>query len=625
MHFKLANIVSGESDKIKEYPELFVKTSAGLQFEDGKLLLRQGMDYDFATFLGCFSAAKWVEYTSLDKFFLHLELGGSATVRIFGFSYHFAQEKMYKKLLVDEIIDRQADLPIDADFSVYELIGIELIANETCTLDQAYWYTDIAKSRLRDVDLSIAITTCFKEEFVKANIALFEDIMASDEPIASHLQIHVVDNGNSLAAPLSSNENIYLHPNPNVGGSGGFARGMMESLETRFGASATHVLVMDDDVEVLPESFIRTYSLLSCVDEAHKNAVVAGAMMSIPVYNELYEDVGHLKTDGYYGPVKGEILDMSDINEVIANEAFPYNKPMQYSAFWYCCIPAGEIERLGLPMPYFIRVDDAEYGMRDPDRIFMTMNGICIWHISLDRNKFRNYLECFYVLRNSLITSAVSPSFERHCSLFSPDFFMGVIDRYIDREWRKFSYSNIELVLDGLEEFLNGPTALVDKDCSAEFKAKGKMKETNEPLDLADIDTDNIWETEGRSIQQRLIARFTKNGHVMTPKRLLGDMRPAAVPNDFYWSPNTRSHMRNTLYLLDDNYRTGFVHTRDQARFNELAKRYGQLLERYGQQAAYVREQWRAAFPYLTSPEFWKGYLNAQAIVQGMDSVPYEE
>ena len=77
---------------------------------------------------------------------------------------------------------------------------------------------------------------------------------------------------------------ISIVPNPNVGGAGGFARGMLEALA----GGATHVLLMDDDVHVSPESFKRTYNLLSLVKNCYKQAFLNGAMLSLEEPNLQY-------------------------------------------------------------------------------------------------------------------------------------------------------------------------------------------------------------------------------------------------------------------------------------------------------------------------------------------------
>ena len=88
----------------------------------------------------------------------------------------------------------------------------------------------------------------------------------------------VIDNGRTLDAETLSGDGVRVFPNKNVGGAGGFARGMIEAM--RLEKPATHVLLMDDDVQISTESLKRTYQLLSIVNDEYKDSYVSGAMMS---------------------------------------------------------------------------------------------------------------------------------------------------------------------------------------------------------------------------------------------------------------------------------------------------------------------------------------------------------
>ena len=76
---------------------------------------------------------------------------------------------------------------------------------------------------------------------------------------------------------------------------------MIESLEQN--PKATHVLLMDDDVEVLPESFIRTFNLLSLLKEEYAEAFLSGAMMSLEEPNLRTEDLGFFTAKGTFLPL----------------------------------------------------------------------------------------------------------------------------------------------------------------------------------------------------------------------------------------------------------------------------------------------------------------------------------
>ena len=89
----------------------------------------------------------------------------------------------------------------------------------------------------------------------------------------------MVDNGRTLSAEEIQTEHVMVHPNLNVGGAGGFTRGMLEAMDHK--EKPTHVLLMDDDVMILPESLIRTYNLLKIVRPEYEHHFISGAMLSM--------------------------------------------------------------------------------------------------------------------------------------------------------------------------------------------------------------------------------------------------------------------------------------------------------------------------------------------------------
>ena len=110
--------------------------------------------------------------------------------------------------------------------------------------------------------------------------------------------MHVIDNGCTLPYKELSTDKVTISPNENVGGAGGFARGMIESMEQD--VPATHVLLMDDDVEVSPESIMRTYNLLRIVKPEYSEAFVSGAMLNYEDVQDMKEDTGFIDPADWY-------------------------------------------------------------------------------------------------------------------------------------------------------------------------------------------------------------------------------------------------------------------------------------------------------------------------------------
>ena len=97
-------------------------------------------------------------------------------------------------------------------------------------------------------------------------------------------------------------EYIHIYPNQNVGGAGGFTRGILESMSAE--KKPTHIILMDDDVKILPESLIRTYTLLSLIKPEYDTHFISGAMLFMEHMNIQHEDVGYVHKDGSFGPRK---------------------------------------------------------------------------------------------------------------------------------------------------------------------------------------------------------------------------------------------------------------------------------------------------------------------------------
>ena len=235
----------------------------------------------------------------------------------------------------------------------------------------------------------------------------------------------------------------------------------------------------------------------------------------------------------------------------------------------------------------------------------MTMNGICVWHDSFGPSKFRANLECYYSVRNSLIIQTVSPSYDGE----DITFFDTLAKEHIEREFRKFAYNNVELVLQAIEDYMAGPEHLMQLD--AEEKMKSTTAMNSKSVDLGEFigaDMDDLWENKPRGFIKRSIMYLTRNGQRLFPSTLLSK-EPIAVPNDFLWAPNSRIFLRTKLIMLNEDKQTGVIRERDDKRFRELYARWNQDRKAFKVRKAEIAEKWREAYPHMKTIEFWEKYL----------------
>ena len=100
-----------------------------------------------------------------------------------------------------------------------------------------------------------------------------------------------------------------------------------------------------------------------------------------------------------------------------------------------------------LPLPFFIHIDDIEYGRRMGWPI-MTMNGIGVWHDSFENRK-QSAME-YYDMRNSLIMNALYEPrrpVEDTCKR---------VFRHLVHQMLKYRYDDQLLTLRAVEDFLEG-------------------------------------------------------------------------------------------------------------------------------------------------------------------------
>ena len=296
---------------------------------------------------------------------LHLVLGGGkAKISLLG--YHQAGLDTVRQEFGTEIVELEQGVEWEYEFpeNDEQMVGFELAAlSPELEIRAGYFTIEVDEKKLQPVKLAIATTTCRKEDFIRKNVGLIrQELLEQDTEVAQNLFLHVVDNGQTLTEKEIKGRHVYLHPNRNTGGSGGFSRGMIEAMRQK--PVATHVLLMDDDVLVLPESIYRTYMLLRALKPEYRECFVEGAMLHYEEPHLQHEDIGTVKyNERGLKPLKG-ILDQTLLANNLQTETIEPPAMGGYGAWWFCCIPAATIRREGLPLPLFVRFDDVEYGNR---------------------------------------------------------------------------------------------------------------------------------------------------------------------------------------------------------------------------------------------------------------------
>ncbi len=604
MKYKIQSLVLPTEDKHRVCRKLFYRGSFGILDKASQTLsIGYGQSCDFVTYINACSWRKWQKYTDAKKVELHLEFEGEAEITFLGYNKE-ALTIDRKEFDVKKFSNKtRKEIVYEFPENNEMMLGFEIAGLSKCTIYGGYFTVEIPKSSVNNVVLSLATTTCNKEEFIKKNVKLIEkEILSIDDEMSKNFYLHVVDNGRSLTEEDISGKHIYLHPNINAGGSGGFARGMMESLNQK--PKATHVLLMDDDVLVLPESIRRTYNLLKLLKPEYKETLISGAMLYYEKPNFQHEDIGTVGNDWRYYPLK-EKLDLGKITNTLENEKDYTLHRNAYAAWWYCCVPMTQIEKHGLPLPLFIRSDDMEYGRRLNIPI-ITLNSICVWHMGFTM-KFNATFNQYQQLRNSLIaqsTTGVIPTVDIMHALY--DSFR--------TEIMQFNYGAAQLIVRALEDYMRGPkfieTADGEKITQENFKLNDKLAPLSELPDGNTFRPRDSYEAPQLSFKNRVLIRLTWNGQRFFPKWLdKGGVVPISFDDDIQIQ---RIALHNKLIAVNPYNETGIYRIKDKKRFRELMRRYNRAMRDYKRRGKKVRQAYADDAKYMTSEKFWRKYLGLQ-------------
>lgn len=616
---KFANVLLETNPRSVAYPALYCRSDHPVIFNEtqGEWEMHGAGTFDFSTYFNSLSVRKLKQFTKAKSFTLHLELKGAACEVQQTMGDAFAHDPIEVEGVHRGLSASRQWQSVDMPLTITDdmvIVGFIIRTEGSVDIRNSYYELEI-DGDLNDVELVLSTTTFKKEAFIERNIGLVkEQIVESADPIAKHFHMYVMDNGRTLDAEKLTSDRITVIPNDNVGGAGGFTRGMITAMEQD--PKATNILLMDDDVAVSPESIKRTYNLLRILKEEHREDMVSGAMLNYEVGEDQWEDIGNMTPQGTFAGCKPGMR-LTLFEDLIYNEMFTptkWQRNNMYAAWWYCCIPISVIEKNGLPLPVFVRCDDAEYGIRCKTG-FITMNSLCVWHVSFFE-RYNAAVERYQTTRNTMIAQAT-------CGMAPDADFMKELHNNIRLELKKFGYANAELCLDAFEDFLKGPefikkpgqseksfmVANRNKEQLVDFETLQSRADQDPELagfSIKNVDRQLIDGDKSRSLAERLEDLITDNNQRYIKKDGAGY---AVIPLQGWLYPAGAIRGKHKLVVLDWYNRKGTIRTKDVQRYQKIKKRYMRDLKYYKANINRLRKEYAAARVELTSVEYWKNYL----------------
>ncbi len=555
-------------------------------------------------FNGC-SAEKWFKYTKVKRISISLRVRGF--FRIILMRKEKNLDSITTKYLLEQSFGREDEegvytFPFESESNNGVFCFQVTCLSETGTLLDGWYEGEVAPEDVRPVKLALDICTFKREVFVIKNVKeLYECFLNNPESgMKDSIEIFISDNAKTLdPKEVLLCDKVHVFPNKNTGGAGGFTRGMIEIMKCREQRKITHVLVMDDDIIINPDSIYRTFVILSLLKDEYKDAFVGGAMLRLDTQNIQTEN-GARWNKGYLISHKSG-LDLSEVEACLYNE---FEEKTEYNAWWYCAFPADIVTEKNLPLPIFIRGDDVEYGLRNLKNLIL-MNGICVWHEPFE-NKYSSSMY-YYIFRNRLIDNSV------HDLKYKRKMFINDLAKQVKRELVFYRYKNAELLLDGAEDFFKGIDWLMAQDGEELHKSvisRGyKLQDINDiSMPFSYPEYERACKTPEPNWITRKWRKLTANGLVLPCQKRPENEMPVIAPT--FTARPVNFYRAHRVLHYDFSSRRAFVTEKSS---NDTLRLMMRLWKLDMKSRTKYRKTVRAFFNRgheLMELEFWKNYLD---------------
>lgn len=570
---------------------IFKHTGAG----EG-ISLEKDAAVQFGTFFNCFSIGKWKKYTSVENLKVCVRGKGKATVTLM--HMYFENESLRSDIIEQAEGKLEDTISVDIPKELDGGIVFPIVRAEEKIVIEGGGYFGDSEFVNDDIRLAIDICTFKREKYVKRNIDNIREKLLdnSDSPLFGKLKVFISDNAKTLGDTFDSYENVKVMPNKNVGGVGGFTRGIIEALKDE---SISHVLIMDDDAVIETASVEKTYNFLRFLKPEFKDYTIGGSLLRENTPNIQYES-GAVWDRGSIVALKHH-MDMNTWACLIRNEI---EERTEYAGWWYCCVPVSQIKKEGLPLPLFIHRDDIEYGIRTGKGRFIFLNGIAVWHEAFE-NKMGGTNE-YYDLRNMAIINSI------HYSDYSKKELKKFLFKWVITNILRYRYAYVDMNMRGIEDFLKGFDWFKQQDGEALHKEIMKMNYKSVPakqyanhnnLKAEDLSWEKIEKIEhekpGKFTKYKKLVSF--NGLFLKNDGKSAVSMPQGNVYDLY-------RKREVIYV--DSSENAFLLKRNRKQAKLCYKKYKAMKKEIDRKFETAKNSYRESYKILQTEEFWKNYLD---------------
>ncbi|TGY39263.1 glycosyltransferase family 2 protein [Microbacterium laevaniformans] len=376
---------------------LYVRADAPLRWSRSLLRAPARSTVSFDTYFGAFPAGYWRDHASVSHVTLTGRAEGAVRLTLFGASDADSRAVITARDVVDDSFSLQAS----TDAWAWLWLEVEALEGEIAIGDIEWRLEEVSTGQV-----AVCITTHNRpSDCVRVLERLAEETTAEFVP-----QIIVVDQGSTPAtdalgwdqAAARLGDRLRYIVQPNLGGSGGYSRGLSEALD----GVARYMLLLDDDIVLEPESLSR---MVAFADRAPFPTIVGAQMLSLTEPTLLHSYGERVRSRGFWwSPVASDLAPTDLASHTPATTpAMRSVYDVDFNGWWMCLLPRATVVQIGMALPYFIKWDDVEYGLRAraAGTRTVTLPGAAVWHMPWTGKDDGLDWQAYHQLRNRIVTA----------------------------------------------------------------------------------------------------------------------------------------------------------------------------------------------------------------------------
>lgn len=568
------------------FPKLFPCSEKRLYFRynnfcdvpvtDDPVHLFQGGALLSNTYFNSISIGKLKKYTQIKQLSFSLRFCGK--IRLTWKTKHLQQADitLQEILLQAEYMSTQT-IPLEFWPSLQAgMLFFEIHALSDTEIEDFCYETEQAP--LRQIKVGVVITHFNR---ISATLAALDKLKKGLLPyLANNLTICVVDNSQNL--PEVSG--ITIIKNPNLGGAGGFSRGLLYCKEQ----GISHCLFMDDDASCEIESIQRTLFYLSY--SLDPKLAISGAMLREVEPNMQHENGGVF--NGLCHSVKCH-YNLLSTRDILLNEN---EERIDYGAWWFFAFPLAYVSHLAFP--YFVRGDDISFSLANDFKI-ITINGIASWQADFAHKAgpLQLYLDQRNHVMHFLHGLVVNGSDKMLLKTSLILFFLNALT---------YQYESARACTLAIEDVLKGPQFWRDNVDMQNKRQQLLAMTVHEKIKTVPAKLRNIAQ-KGQPqefILKKLLRLISLNGHFI-PSCFF--YQTPVWQNKHYGVRLREIFLRkHAIYYTDNDNLQGVVLTHNKKLFYSYAWLHLKMVWRLWKARKKLSEIYQQSYAELTSESFWQ-------------------